>query len=115
MNAVTLCAFAIAAACAVRLLRQFKNDMGTLLAAAAGVGMLIALGTLSRQAGLESYFPVLLKSLGTALICSATCDVCKDCGEAGIASKVELAGKICILLYSLPIVRGLAEMAAELL
>ena len=35
MNAVTLCAFAIAAACAVRLLRQFKNDMGTLLAAAA--------------------------------------------------------------------------------
>ena len=110
----------------MRLLRQFKNDMGTLLAAAAGVGMLIALtaalaplieyiGTLSRQAGLESYFPVLLKSLGTALICSATCDVCKDCGEAGIASKVELAGKICILLYSLPIVRGLAEMAAELL
>lgn len=49
MNAVTLCAFAIAAACAVRLLRQFKNDMGTLLAAAAGVGMLIALTAALRR------------------------------------------------------------------
>ena len=126
MNAVTICAFAVAAVCAVWLLRQFKNDMGTLLAASAGIVMIAALtvmltplieyiGTLSRQAGLESYFPILLKSLGTAMICSATCDICKDCGEAGIASKVELAGKVCILLYSLPIVRGLAEMASELL
>ena len=35
--------------------------------------------------------------------------------EHHLDDKVELAGKICILLYSLPIVRGLAEMAAELL
>ena len=100
----------------VRNKKNISHGLLRALALTAALAPLIEyIGTLSRQAGLESYFPVLLKSLGTALICSATCDVCKDCGEAGIASKVELAGKICILLYSLPIVRGLAEMAAELL
>lgn len=38
MNSLyTLCAFAIGAVCAVKLLKQFKTDLGTLLSAAAGI------------------------------------------------------------------------------
>ena len=84
MNSLyTLCAFAIGAVCAVKLLKQFKTDLGTLLSAAAGIVITASLVSLlvpviellesfSRSAGLENYFPILLKSLGIALICTLT-------------------------------------------
>ena len=73
MNSLyTLCAFAIGAVCAVKLLKQFRTDLGTLLSAAAGIVITASLVSLlvpviellesfSRSAGLENYFPILLK------------------------------------------------------
>ena len=89
----------------------YNGDVGTLRSAAAGIVITASLVSLlvpviellesfSRSAGLENYFPILLKSLGIALICTLTADICRDCGEPGIASKVELGGKIGILLCS---------------
>lgn len=59
-----------------------------------------------------SYIRIILKVILTAYICQFTCDVLKDSGQAAVAVKVELAGKLIIFSYAFPIARALI-MAAE--
>ena len=58
---------------------------------------------------------VLFKALGIALITQICASVCRDGGEAGLASWVEMAGKIEILLLSFPLIRNILAAAGELL
>ena len=49
------------------------------------------------------YFKVLIKALGIALICDFTSDLSKELGMSSLSGKVELAGKIAVILSALPI------------
>lgn len=62
-----------------------------------------------------AYFPVLLKVLGIAYITDFSAQVCRDAGENGIASKVEMAGKILIFCAALPVFTSLIRMLEMLL
>ena len=62
-----------------------------------------------------AYTEPVLKSLGIAILTQCCCDICKDCGESGIASGIELVGKIEILLLSLPLIDDILELAGRLL
>jgi stage III sporulation protein AD len=42
-------------------------------------------------------------------------EICRDCGENTLASRVELAGKAGIVLISLPIIQQLFEIAEDML
>ena len=42
-------------------------------------------------------------------------DICRDFGEISIAQKVETAGKVEILVLSLPLVRSVIELSRELM
>lgn len=63
----------------------------------------------------DEYFPVMLKGLSIAFICECACDICRDCGESSIASKVEFAGKIELLLLSLPLLRSVIDLSRNML
>ena len=41
-------------------------------------------------------------------------DICRDSGETALASKVELAGKLSIVIISLPLVKQLLEFAKDM-
>jgi stage III sporulation protein AD len=41
--------------------------------------------------------------------------ICRDAGEGTIASKIEMAGKILILLLALPILTAVLEVVVRLL
>ncbi|KEO82537.1 stage III sporulation protein AD [Tumebacillus flagellatus] len=71
---------------------------------------------LSVQAGVEMIFlQTILKIIGIAYIAEFAAQIAKDAGEGSIASKIELAGKILILVLALPIVQRVVETVLNLL
>ena len=57
---------------------------------------------------------ILLRSIGICILTQFASDSCKDAGESALASKIELAGKISVVLIALPIFRTVAELAFSL-
>ncbi len=109
------------------LVRGVRPEFGLLLALGFGVlvflfvldklGLVVGLfRDLARRAAVdEAYLATLLKILGVAYIAEFGAQVCRDAGEGTIASKIELAGKILIVLLALPIFAGLLEAVVRLL
>lgn len=60
-------------------------------------------------------FTFLLKAVGIGYISQFSSDICADAGENAIASKIELAGRICILAMTVPVVGSLVEMIGKML
>jgi stage III sporulation protein AD len=56
------------------------------------------------------YFSTLLKIIGIAYIAEFGAEVCRDAGEGAIASKVELAGKVIIIILAVPIITSLLDL-----
>lgn len=63
----------------------------------------------------SDYIKILLKILGIAYITQFGAEVCKDAGSASIASKIELAGKVIILSYGIPIIISLLDTVKGIL
>ena len=61
------------------------------------------------------YTEIMLKGLGIAALCRICSDVCRDCGENTVASAVESAGKLSMVILAMPMVAELAEYAVELI
>ncbi|HAN21094.1 MAG: hypothetical protein A2Y15_04965 [Clostridiales bacterium GWF2_36_10] len=126
MDILTVCAFSLVSLCVVVLVRQLRQELVPLTVAAIGILMLgyllVSLSPVlafitdtAKQSGLGGYFSVLVKALAIALACQVCAEICRDCGENSLASKVELAGKIGIIILSLPILQQLLLMAKEML
>ena len=60
------------------------------------------------------YSGILLRTLGVTFLTQFAADACKDAGEGALASKVELAGRVSILVLALPLFAKVASIAAAL-
>lgn len=126
MNGIySFCGVAVCLACIGAVIKQLKADYLPIYAVACSVvcgAYLLALVTpivkyvtdLMENALLPQFFTLLIKSVGVALLCGAAADLCRACGENGLAAGVESAGKLVILLISLPVVGYLLEAALQL-
>ncbi len=56
------------------------------------------------------WITILIKVLGVTLITQFACDICRDSGETALASKIELAGKIFIIVFALPLFEKLLSI-----
>ena len=61
------------------------------------------------------YFMTVIKTLGVCYLTQLASDTCKDAGYVSVASKVELAGKVTILLLALPLFENLLSLTQELI
>ncbi|WP_082407067.1 stage III sporulation protein AD [Bacillus sp. JCM 19041] len=61
------------------------------------------------------YLQTILKIIGIAYIAEFGAQIAKDAGQGAIASKIELAGKIFILVLAIPIIKAVIEMILALL
>ncbi|WP_084138813.1 stage III sporulation protein AD [Halalkalibacter okhensis] len=61
------------------------------------------------------YLQTILRIIGIAYIAEFGSQIAKDAGQAAIASKIELAGKILILVMAIPILTAVIEMVLSLL
>ena len=70
----------------------------------------------SRKADIDAtYITILLKIVGIAYIAEFGAEVCKDAGESSIASKIELAGKVTIVILAVPIITSLLDLVVKLM
>lgn len=61
------------------------------------------------------YITTILKALGICYITQIASETCKDSGFSSISSKLELAGKISIVLLSLPMFESLIKTLESLI
>ena len=127
MELTGILALALTAAFCGVALKKYAPETSVVIAVAAGAVILIEvllrvspvvqeIGGLLSRAGLDgSYGTVLLKSLGICLVCQFTSEACRDAGQAALASKVELAAKLSLLLIAFPLLEGILGTAAGLL
>lgn len=67
---------------------------------------------LAQTSGLDfSLLKLLLKALGVCITAQLAANVCKDCGENALATGMEMAGRIAVLIMSLPIATELIKIS----
>ena len=70
----------------------------------------------TRKANIDiGYFTTLIKIIGIAYIAEFGAELCKDAGEGAIASKIELAGKVIIIVLAVPIMTSLLELIIRIM
>lgn len=127
MNILSVIGIGLIAAALAVVLRQQRPEFAMLVSLAAGVVLLLMVCTsivpvieeirgimeLSSMPG--EYVGILLRALGICFLAQIASDTCKDAGESAIASKVELAGKVMVLLISLPLFRQVLSIIHSLI
>ena len=63
------------------------------------------------RAGVDSaHVSILLRTLAAALVTRLCADLCRDGGSQALASAVETAGAVAVLVITLPLVRAVVEL-----
>lgn len=115
----------ISALCAL-LIKKSNQEIGLVIAIAASAVICIAaaelFGSISdlihyaiSKSGLSSaIFLPIIKCVGIAIIVNISASLCKDAGQAGIASAVDILGAAAALFTALPLIKSLLEIIGEL-
>lgn len=123
----TIIGLALISAALCLLLKQYKPEYAMLVSLICGVvifsmiiiSLLPAFDTvkdLMKQSGVNSeYIQAMVKALGICYVTQLASDSCNDAGQTAIAGKVELCGKVFIVLLSLPLFQNLVQVALGLM
>lgn len=115
----------ISALCAL-LIKKSNQEIGLVIAIAATAVICIAaaelFGSISdliryaiSKSGLSSaIFLPIIKCVGIAIIVNISASLCKDAGQAGIASAVDVLGAAAAVFTALPLIKSLIEIIGEL-
>ncbi|HHV32109.1 MAG TPA: stage III sporulation protein AD [Clostridiales bacterium] len=121
MNIIGIAGIAIIAAVMAAMIKRYHQEYAILISIAAGIIILLEIfanvfpviqqiNTLISSAGISAeYLLILLKALGICFLTQFAADSCRDSGESALASKVELAGKLAIVVMSLPLFESIAK------
>ena len=127
MQIVQIVGIGLVATVLIIVLRRQKPEIAVQVSIATGavIFMLLVsklsavielLGDYADKAEIKpSYFTVVLKITGIAYIAEFGAEICKDAGESAIASKIEFAGKVLIILIAAPIILALLNLMIEIL
>jgi len=115
MDVLPLLGLGLLATILLVTLRPFRPELAMLLSVGAGAVLLaLVLGRLgsviqtieemAARAELQPFFlRTALKVVGVAYLAGFAAQVCRDAGEGTMAGKVELVGKVAILVLALPV------------
>lgn len=109
------------------VIREQRKDVGVIFRFAVGVVLLLvivpdiahviaAFVHISELAHIPGqYLGLLLKVIGIAYLTVFVAQLAHDSGEAGTALRIELAGKIAILLLAVPLIASITETVLKLI
>ena len=127
MGVLSVVGIGVVAAALALVLRQYRPEYAMLVSIAAGIFILYRVivdvapvmervRSITALAALPmGYTEILFRALGMCFITQIACDACKDAGEGAIAAKVELAGKIAVLVVSLPLFEQVLSIVQTLI
>lgn len=77
-------------------------------------GVIDEIGAIIDECGVDiKYFAICIKATGMAYIAQFASEILHDSGESAIASKVEAAGKISILLLTMPVMTSFLRLCVK--
>lgn len=127
MEILQIVGFGLVAAVLIVLLRREKPEIALLISIAAGVVIFLfvlgkvgavinVLKDLAVRANVNlMYLAAILKIVGIAYIADFGAQICRDAGEGALASKIELAAKVLILVLAVPIIMAVLETLMKFL
>lgn len=127
MEIVQLVGFGVASALLALVLRQTRPEMAMLVSLVAGLCLFAAVvGKLGevidamrqladRAQMSDSFLPLLLRIVGVAALCELGSQLCRDAGEGGIAAKIEMGGKLMVLVMAMPMAIALVELVVRVM
>lgn len=127
MNLFAIIGLALVSTAICILIRQYKPEYAMLVSLACGLVLFSviivslvpafeSMGRLMQKAHINNeYTKAIIKTLGVCYVTQLASDSCNDAGQTAIASKVELCGKVFIVIISLPLFENLVDIAFKLL
>jgi stage III sporulation protein AD len=125
MNILQIAAICITGAVLSLTLKREQPVFAMLVSAVAGLVVIFSL--MSEVAELEAFLnelseltqggrvELIVKIIGITYVCVFTSSLCRDFGQSSIGDRIELFGKVIIILYAIPIVNELISKLTALL
>lgn len=127
MEILSLCGVAVTAAISAAALKKYSPETSIVIAIAGGsIIFLAVLSDISPfinqtysfidNAGINSdYGEILIKTVGVCAVCQFTSDCCRDSGQSSLASRIEFASKLTIVIMALPLFENILSVVSGLL
>lgn len=127
MEIVQVVGLGLIAALLVLILKEYRPEMAMQVSLIAGV--IIMLLVVNRIVGAVNvitetavaaginlvYLQILLRVIGIAYLAEFGAQICRDAGEGSIASRVELAAKVIILVMAVPVIVEIMESVLRMI
>ncbi|MDU4695196.1 MULTISPECIES: stage III sporulation protein AD [Paenibacillus] len=127
MEIIQIVGLGLIATVLVLVVKEQKPMFAFLIAASTGVliflyligkigGIIEVLEDLAEKSGVQMiYLKTILKIIGIAYIAEFGAQIVRDAGQESIASKIEMAGKVLIMVLAIPIISIIIETVIKLL
>lgn len=127
MEIISIIGIAIMATLLALFIRRDRPELALLLALGAAIFIFIFVITrlaavigvfegLAQRTGInQQYFALLLKIIGIAYLAEFGAQVCRDADQEAVAGAVEVAGKVLILVLSVPILIAVFDLTLKLM
>lgn len=127
MEIIKIVGIALIALIIIIMLKQYKPEYAIFISILTGIlilflvmdrlsGIINLIQSIQNKYSINTQFiALLIKITGIAFLSEFAVSICKDSGEAAIASKIELGSKIIIISMSIPIISNLLEIILKIL
>lgn len=126
MEVIKIVGVSIFAVIMIIILKNYRPEMALVLSIITGIGIMLyaiskmssvinVLNDLVSKSGVNTDFLlIIIKVIGIAYIVEFGKNVCIDAGQSSIATKLEMAGKVVIVVLTIPIMSSLVNVLVGL-
>ena len=127
MDVFNIALFGLVALFLILVIKEQRSDIAMLLSIVAGITLLVfamskmgdiitMLNNLIDKSGInKEFFYIIIKVIGISYIIEFTKNICIDCSQSALGSKIEIAGKVIIVTLSLPLISSLINSLTEII
>lgn len=126
MEVIKIVGISIFAVIMIIILKNYRPEMALVLSIITGIGIMLyaiskmssvinVLNDLVSKSGVNTDFLlIIIKVIGVAYIVEFGKNVCIDAGQSSIATKLEMAGKVVIVVLTIPLISSLVNVLVGL-
>lgn len=121
MDIIQIVGIALVGIILIAILTQYNKDFGLYIRIALGVIIFFVIFSkltvaiellneiISKTKISGEYVKIIFKVIGIAYVTEFGSQICKDASETAIAAKIEMAGKLSIMMISIPIISAIVS------
>lgn len=127
MNVFAIIAIGIIGAVLAVTVKSYRPEYGMAVSIACGILIMLfmaesvadvagELRAVVEKTGIDTnYFKIILKVTGVSYITQFGAETAKDAGENAIATKIDAAGKVAVMLLTVPVISGFLTVITDML